>query len=250
MAKYCIECNKKKKLFSINYAGLNVREKLKELFPNEKEYFANLHTDLILPGDKTNDYLCAECASKRQITCEKHGALKSKYELGSPPMCNKCMAFSIKIRFTGPLKEMIDKDEIPLIDLIATMLQTGLLFNVSYFVGLTNKRLIAIPDLSPGTSAYKYDISLDQINNINLEEIKNKKRIRIRTSFDIIPASTVEIEKHLEEYRNLIEFKADSSLIPRWELLIKFYTLLKTQKIEKPELLNILGENIKVSGLG
>jgi len=80
----CLECGKKKGFWSINYAGHDVRAYSKHPFPERIK-------ELVLPGDKTKDFLCEHCANKREAECTTHGQLKNeKFIGGLPPICTKC----------------------------------------------------------------------------------------------------------------------------------------------------------------
>jgi protein-arginine kinase activator protein McsA len=72
MAKKCLECGKKKKVFAYNYAGFIVNE------------------SLVLPGNKKKDFLCVECANKPKVTCVTHGPIHGRIEFGIVPTCQKC----------------------------------------------------------------------------------------------------------------------------------------------------------------
>lgn len=80
----CLECGKKKGFLSLNYAGHDVQAYSKHPFPERVK-------ELILPGDATKDFLCEDCANKRNAECASHGPLKAeKFIGGLPPICTKC----------------------------------------------------------------------------------------------------------------------------------------------------------------
>lgn len=85
MVSHCMECGKKKGFMSVNYAGFNIKDnKYIHAFPERIK-------DLILPGNKNQDFLCADCASKRQVECSVHGIVSNgKFALGIPPTCKQC----------------------------------------------------------------------------------------------------------------------------------------------------------------
>jgi len=85
MDNLCIECGKKKGFMSVNYAGFNIKSN-KYVYP-----FPERIKDLILPGDKSKDFLCADCASKRTIECSVHGMITDgKFAVGVAPACKQC----------------------------------------------------------------------------------------------------------------------------------------------------------------
>ena len=80
----CLECGKKKRLLSKNYAGHDVQAHSKHPFPERVK-------ELILPGDSTTDFLCEDCANNRSSECTSHGPLKEeKFNGGLPPICSGC----------------------------------------------------------------------------------------------------------------------------------------------------------------
>ena len=81
--KLCMECNCEKGLIAYNYAGFRVREDGDHPFPSRIDM-------LTLPGDSNQNYLCEECASKREIKCTAHGNVAGKFSGGKPPRCKKC----------------------------------------------------------------------------------------------------------------------------------------------------------------
>ncbi|MCX5886397.1 MAG: hypothetical protein NT096_10895 [Proteobacteria bacterium] len=83
MAKKCIECGKRKGLFAVNYAGFDVRIKGAHPYPERV-------THLVLPGDKKSDFLCVNCANKRQVVCTSHGNIPGRINKGVAPKCEKC----------------------------------------------------------------------------------------------------------------------------------------------------------------
>ncbi|MDD2272429.1 MAG: TerB family tellurite resistance protein [Desulfuromonadaceae bacterium] len=86
MAKnICIECGTKRKLFSFNYAGFDIRGGDFHSFPERIQASA-------FPGNKDDDFLCADCANKQEVTCSVHGRLDDYFALGVPPRCFKCKA--------------------------------------------------------------------------------------------------------------------------------------------------------------
>lgn len=84
MARNCLECGKKKGIFSHNYAGFDVRQAGSHPFVDWIE-------PLILPGSKDKEYLCVECANKRTVSCRHHGKLKSRIKHGLAPSCQICV---------------------------------------------------------------------------------------------------------------------------------------------------------------
>jgi len=79
----CIDCGIKRKLFSFNYAGFDIRGGDFHLFPERIQAGA-------FPGSKEEDFLCADCANKREVTCSAHGRIDDYFALGVPPRCVKC----------------------------------------------------------------------------------------------------------------------------------------------------------------
>lgn len=80
---HCIECGTKKKLFSFNYAGFDIRGGDFHSFPERIQAGA-------FPGSKDDHFLCADCANKREVSCSVHGRLDDYFALGVPPRCAKC----------------------------------------------------------------------------------------------------------------------------------------------------------------
>ncbi len=84
MVLQCMECGKNKGFMSVNYAGFSVKAQNYHPFPERIQ-------DLILPGDKSKDYLCVDCANKRQIECSVHGVITTdKFGFGLAPTCSQC----------------------------------------------------------------------------------------------------------------------------------------------------------------
>lgn len=55
MKNKCLECGSPKKLLSVNYAGFDVKEKGKNVYP-----FMDRIEEMILPGNKKTDFLCVD----------------------------------------------------------------------------------------------------------------------------------------------------------------------------------------------
>ncbi len=83
MAKICMECGQKAGWLSVNYAGLNLKQGGAHIFPDRI-------SEVILPGDKQKDFLCADCANKRRMTCSVHGEIKGNLFGGNVPKCPGC----------------------------------------------------------------------------------------------------------------------------------------------------------------
>ncbi|MBI4527026.1 MAG: HEAT repeat domain-containing protein [Deltaproteobacteria bacterium] len=94
MAKTCIECGKTKGWFQYNYAGYNTKEHLKGL------------DELILPGNSKTEFLCVNCANKREVACSMHGPIDGKFAHGSPPVCPTCSE-ELRVSGTDSLAELI-----------------------------------------------------------------------------------------------------------------------------------------------
>lgn len=73
----CFECGKKRKIFAYNYAEFQVKRH-GQIEP------------LVLPGVKQRDFLCVDCANKRQVVCKKHGEVEGRIEYGAAPACQEC----------------------------------------------------------------------------------------------------------------------------------------------------------------
>lgn len=83
----CIECGNPKKMLAVNYAGFDVKLKGKDIYP-----FPDRIQNLVLPGNRETDFLCASCANKREIVCSVHGPIKDDhFSLGLPPKCSRCV---------------------------------------------------------------------------------------------------------------------------------------------------------------
>lgn len=82
MANRCVECGKKRGIFTFNYAGFNMDE--------NKFAFKERIEPLILPGNPIEDFLCAKCANKRKVICKVHGICEGTFFLGNHPICIKC----------------------------------------------------------------------------------------------------------------------------------------------------------------
>ncbi len=87
MKNICIECGRKRRLFSHNYAGLNVRDAIKSSLSFA---ISQRYKDLTLPGKPGEDFLCSTCANKRKAECVIHGVIKDKFSRGRPPICIHC----------------------------------------------------------------------------------------------------------------------------------------------------------------
>ena len=83
MSKICLECGKKKGIFAYNYAGFDVRRVGSHPIVDRIE-------PLVLPGTKSKDFLCVDCANKRKVVCGKHGEIQGRIEHGAVPVCQKC----------------------------------------------------------------------------------------------------------------------------------------------------------------
>jgi len=83
--KQCLECNKPKGLVSVNYAGKTVNGLGGTMVVGHENY------EFTLPGDKKEDYLCSDCASKTELNCTKHGAFKSAMTGGVMKPCEPCV---------------------------------------------------------------------------------------------------------------------------------------------------------------
>lgn len=46
--------------------------------------------ELVLPGNPTVDFLCADCANRRDVKCSVHGVVNDTFFAGSIPTCSKC----------------------------------------------------------------------------------------------------------------------------------------------------------------
>lgn len=84
MARTCLECGRKEGWFAYNYAGVNLRKAVDHPYPDRIE-------EIILAGDSGKDFLCADCANKRKVTCSVHGAVGRKLSTGLIPLCTVCM---------------------------------------------------------------------------------------------------------------------------------------------------------------
>jgi len=84
VAKNCMECGKKKSWTAHNYAGMNLRNAtLEHAYPDRIK-------EIILPGNSVKDFLCADCANKRKVTCSVHGVVGEKLWAGGIPTCSQC----------------------------------------------------------------------------------------------------------------------------------------------------------------
>jgi hypothetical protein len=79
-----MECGKASALNLFNYAGLDVQKDGNHAFPHRIK-------KLILPGNRDNQFFCADCANKRTVQCSVHGQIKnSKFEMSKIPNCIQC----------------------------------------------------------------------------------------------------------------------------------------------------------------
>lgn len=83
MHRLCMQCGKRKGVFSRNYAGFNVRAKAHHPYPERME-------PSVLPGDKKGTFLCADCAGRHDIDCSEHGRLLDRIKNGRAPLCRRC----------------------------------------------------------------------------------------------------------------------------------------------------------------
>ena len=82
--KICMECQKKEGRTDFNYAGFDIKK-------NRSHFFPGRIKDLILPGNKSREFLCANCANKIRVECRVHGIIHDdNFALGKPPKCKKC----------------------------------------------------------------------------------------------------------------------------------------------------------------
>jgi len=87
MSQRCLECGKRRAIFGKNYAGLDVRQAVR----NSNTFgFPERYEALTLPGDPQKDFLCAKCANSRTVVCSVHGPIKDKFSMGYPPLCVDC----------------------------------------------------------------------------------------------------------------------------------------------------------------
>lgn len=89
MAKKCFECGKRKRFLSYNYAGFSGK---------------GLPEGGSLPGDKKRDYLCVDCANKRETTCDKHGKVVGRIGGGFIPDCKECKELAVFASILGCLQ--------------------------------------------------------------------------------------------------------------------------------------------------
>lgn len=76
MARKCMECGRTKGLFVRNYAGFNAKASGSHSFPSRIE--------TSLAGNPDADFLCNNCANKRQVVCSVHGPIAGKIAYGRP----------------------------------------------------------------------------------------------------------------------------------------------------------------------
>lgn len=81
----CLTCQNKRKLIAFNYAGLDIRKSARHAFPERV-------IQEQLPGDKSKDFLCVDCANNLPITCSTHGEIDDTFSLGVSPQCFDCQS--------------------------------------------------------------------------------------------------------------------------------------------------------------
>jgi hypothetical protein len=83
MSKHCIECNQKKGFLAANYAGVNLRTSVDHVFPDRIEA-------IVLPGERSTDFLCVTCANQHKATCSAHGLVHAQMTGGVASQCKSC----------------------------------------------------------------------------------------------------------------------------------------------------------------
>ena len=83
--KNCIKCTKTEGMLDKNYAGT-----LLTISPTHFPFPKRIKP-LTLPGNKSNNFLCNECANKIYVRCSVHGALvKETFSAFGQPRCKAC----------------------------------------------------------------------------------------------------------------------------------------------------------------
>ena len=83
--KFCIQCGQKKGLMKYNYAGFVVQE-------NDIHPYPERIMEIVLPGNKDEDFLCADCANRIKVYCSVHGLIDDCFTMGIPPRCSECVS--------------------------------------------------------------------------------------------------------------------------------------------------------------